>query len=202
MPMGNNNGDTETANTSQDRPVVFQKYFKSGGRTYASQIKLASNGKKYLVLTEGVRDPQTQEVKKHILRVFESDLKAFFAMLQETVLYLRSTKDPGSTVAGLSATKPAIQAQSPAARKPARPAVPAAAVGQPAVKSPSTGNARPPLPKPPQNGAARATPVAKAPSNGTAKPAPARAGKGVSVPVISTKVAKPPYRPAGRAQSR
>lgn len=106
MPQGSNDsGKRNTEPAGQEKPVVFQKYFKSGARTYASQIKLASNGRKYLVLTEGVRDPQTDEVKKHYLRVFDQDLKEFFAMLQETVLYLRATKDEPNPISAVKAAK-------------------------------------------------------------------------------------------------
>jgi Protein of unknown function (DUF3276) len=117
MPQGSN-GKTPSGNGGLERPVIFQKYFKSGSRTYASQIKIASNGKKYLVLTEGVRDGETQEVKKHILRVFEQDFKDFFAMLQETVVFLRTSKDMPATD-GAKAATPAgrTAAQATAARK-------------------------------------------------------------------------------------
>lgn len=119
---GSNNS---VAGNTQERPVVFQKYFKSGNKTYASQVKLASNGRKYLVITEGVRDPETHDVKKHYIRVFDQDLKEFFAMLQETVLYLRSTKDSSSSAAGVRVVEPIPEpasakasANRPAATKP------------------------------------------------------------------------------------
>ena len=54
----------------QDKPedvVLFQKWFKSvGPRTYAAQVKRAGNGNHFLVLTEGKRDPQTNELRKSI----------------------------------------------------------------------------------------------------------------------------------------
>lgn len=191
MPAGNRNGDTQAGIAGQERPVIFQKYFKSGSRTYASQIKIASNGKKYLVLTEGVRDNQTQEVKKHILRVFESDLKEFFAMMQETVVYLRTNKDvkdPGNTVAGVAVAKPAVQ--------------PLAAVTKPGVTKPIVAPKAPPARPVPQpkplttsKPAIPAKPIAKAPAprNGV--------GNGKSVtPVPAARSAKAVIRPANRSR--
>src|ERR1035437_598986 len=74
---------------TQDHPVLFQQFFKSGSRTYATQVKQASNGKPFLVLTEGKRDPKTDEVKKSKLFVFSEDLTEFFHLLQETATFLR-----------------------------------------------------------------------------------------------------------------
>lgn len=187
MPAGGKSSDVPSGSNGQERPVVFQKYFKSGGRTYASQVKIASNSKRYLVLTEGVRDSETQEVKKHIIRVFESDLKEFFAMLQETVLYLRSTKDPGSSIAGVIAAKPSTPAQAapvkasrpPVAPNPARPAATPLLRTQP--------GARPVPAKAPANG------------NGNGKTVPA-ARSARPVAPAATKPAKPSYRPAGRGR--
>jgi hypothetical protein len=119
MPSNGERVNLPDHNAAQDRPILYQKFFKSGNKTYASQVKLGNNGKKYLVLTEGYRDPDTQEVKKHYMRVFENDLKEFFSMLQETVVYLRTHKDDAqATIAGLVAPKPA---EGPAA-PPAAPA--------------------------------------------------------------------------------
>ena len=101
MPLGSKNGDTSTGTSSAEKPVIFQQYFKNGNRTYASQVKISQIGKKYLVLTEGHRDPKTQELKKHTICVFEQDLKQFFAILQETVQYLRSVKDPAGAATGV-----------------------------------------------------------------------------------------------------
>ncbi len=115
MPLGSRSetASSVNGNRGQDRPILFQKYFKSGGRTYAIQIKVSQNNKRYMVLTEGVRDPETQQVKKHTICVFDQDLKEFFAMLQETVLYLRSTRDPGSSVAGMPVARPNADAPKP-----------------------------------------------------------------------------------------
>ena len=100
-------------------------------------IKIASHGKKYIVLTEEMRDGETQEVKKRILRVFEQDFKDFFAMLQETVVFLRNPKD--SPVAeGAKGTAPAGRpAQAASARKAPAPV---------AKAPPVSGNGKRPLP--------------------------------------------------------
>lgn len=171
MPIGKN-GQSPSNNGGLDRPVVFQKYFKSGGRTFAAQVKVAVNGRKYLVLTEGVRNPDTRELKKHYIRVHDQDLKSFFAMLQEVVVYLRSNRSNDS-IAGVVATGPAapVQPQAPAAVA-ARPARTPAAV-KPTAK------------------------VAVKPQ-ATAKPVQRNGGK---PPVQVGKSPKPGYRPAA-ARSR
>lgn len=180
MPTGRN-GATSLDNRGSERPVVFQKYFKSGSRTYASQIKIASNGKRYLALTEGVRDPQTQELKKHVVRVFEDDLKEFFSMMQETVVYLRAKRDAAgeADAAAANAAKPIGQPPAGRSAAAARPA-PATRPVQ-ANKPPVANHATPakplvgrPAPKPiakPVNGPAlkARTPVKAA--------APAKAGR-------------------------
>lgn len=73
----------------EERPILFQHYFKSGLRTYAAQVKQGSNGKPFLVLTEGRRDPDTDELHKSRVLVFSDDLTPFFHMLQETATFLR-----------------------------------------------------------------------------------------------------------------
>jgi hypothetical protein len=77
-----------------DKPeheILFQTYFKSvGPRTYAAQVKKASNDNHYLVLTEGKRDEKTGELRKARLFVYGEDFVAFFKMLQETSLFIRA----------------------------------------------------------------------------------------------------------------
>ena len=77
-------------------PVIrFQRFFKSmGPRTYAAQIKEAANGNPFLVLTEGKRDPKTDEVRKTRLFIFSEDFPAFFRMLHETAQYLKANPVP------------------------------------------------------------------------------------------------------------
>jgi hypothetical protein len=69
---------------------LFQKFFKSvGPRTYAAQVKEATNGNHYVILTEGKRDEATGEVRKTRLFVYSEDFAAFFRMLHETVQFIR-----------------------------------------------------------------------------------------------------------------
>jgi hypothetical protein len=77
-------------------PVIrFQRFFKSmGPRTYAAQIKEAANGNPFLVLTEGKRDPKTDELRKTRLFIFSEDFPAFFRMLHETAQYLKANPVP------------------------------------------------------------------------------------------------------------
>ena len=110
------------ARNNQDRPVIYQKYFTSGARNYAAQIKVGSIVKRFLVLVESVRDEETQEIKKHQIHVFDRDLKEYFAMLQETVLFLRSQKDQGSNSVPAISPRQVAEAVTPPPAKPARPA--------------------------------------------------------------------------------
>jgi hypothetical protein len=74
-----------------EHEILFQQYFKSvGPRTYAAQVKKASNDNHYLVLTEGKRDEKTGELRKARLFVYGEDFVAFFKMLQETSLFIRA----------------------------------------------------------------------------------------------------------------
>jgi len=71
--------------------ILFQKYFKSvGPRTYATQLKEAGNGNHFLVLTEGKRDPVTNEVKKLKIFVYSEDFPAYFRMLHETAQFIKA----------------------------------------------------------------------------------------------------------------
>ena len=158
----------------QDHPVLFQQFFKSGSRTYAAQVKQASNGKPFLVLTEGKRDTKTDEVKKSKLFVFSEDLTEFFHLLQETATFLRPLRQQMKD--GIPLTGPATPPASPKptpqpapiAMKPPMPRPAAApnngkatngnpkpiAPSRPAVQSPAFAM-KPPAPRPtsaPSNG--------------------------------------------------
>jgi Protein of unknown function (DUF3276) len=75
--------------------ILFQKYFKSvGPRTYAAQVKQAGNGNHFLVLTEGKRDKDTNELKTTRLLVFSEDFTEFFRMLHETVQFIKTNPVP------------------------------------------------------------------------------------------------------------
>jgi topoisomerase IA-like protein len=74
---------------------LFQKYFKSiGPRTYAVQIKEASNGNHFIVLTEGKRDLVTNEVRKNRLFIYSEDFGAYFRMLHETAQFIKTHPVP------------------------------------------------------------------------------------------------------------
>ena len=131
MPIGKNSA-LPSRSGGQEQPVVFQKSFTNGPKAYAAQIKISGSGRKYLLLSEGSKNPETREVKHHSIRVHEQDMKAFFSMLQETVVYLRAAKSLGNTMTGVVAHAPA-QATSPAATAPAA----STRVAKPAAKSQS-----------------------------------------------------------------
>jgi hypothetical protein len=93
-PAGRANGGDK-----QPDPILFQTYFKSvGPRTYAAQMKRASNGNHYLVFTEGKRDKETNEVRKTSLFVFSEDFVSFFKMLKETAEFVRGHPVPADVV--------------------------------------------------------------------------------------------------------
>lgn len=199
MP-GSNSADRRL--DPQDHPVLFQQFFKSGSRTYAAQVKQATNGKPFLVLTEGKRDPKTDEVKKSKLFVFSEDLTEFFHLLQETATFLRPLRQQMKD--GLLAATPAIP-----------PAPPKSVLQTPAIAM------KPPMPRPMAaatngkgnngNGKAPAMPaMAMKPSMGrpTAAPSNGRGnngnGKAVAPPARAVAVvrAMPPRPAPTRAMSR
>jgi hypothetical protein len=80
---------------TEDHPILFQKFFKSRGpRTYAAQIKEATNGNQYLVLTEGKRDKDTGDVRKIRLFLYSEDFPEFFRMLSETAHWIKANPLP------------------------------------------------------------------------------------------------------------
>src|SRR5262249_49080463 len=85
------NGRLAHGSQKPDDKILFQKYFKSvGRRTYAAQLKEAGNGNHFLVLTEGKRDPVTNEVKKLKLFIYSEDFAAYFRMLHETAQFIKA----------------------------------------------------------------------------------------------------------------
>ena len=80
---------------TSEHEILFQKYFKSvGPRTYAAQVKRATNGNHYLVLTEGQRDPKTDELRKTRLFIFSEDFTEFFRMMHEAAVFIRANPVP------------------------------------------------------------------------------------------------------------
>lgn len=91
------NGKVPAASAAEKRedPILFQQYFKSvGPRTYASQIKESRNGNHYLILTEGKRDPETEQIRKTRLFIYSEDFSAFFRLLHETAVFIRENPVP------------------------------------------------------------------------------------------------------------
>src|SRR4051794_38800663 len=92
---GNGNRPRPGGGDKPEHEIFFQTYFKSvGPRTYAAQVKKASNDNQYLVLTEGKRDEKTGEVRKARLFIYSEDFIAFFRMLQETSLFIKANPLP------------------------------------------------------------------------------------------------------------
>lgn len=75
--------------------ILFQKFFKSvGPRTYAVQVKEASNGNHFIVLTEGKRDEKTDEIRKTRLFIFSEDFSEFFRMVKELAEFIKANPVP------------------------------------------------------------------------------------------------------------
>jgi len=93
--VGQNTGKPAGDDAKPDHLIKFQHYFKSvGPRTYAAQVKMASNGNHYLCLTEGQRDAQTGEVRKRRFNVFSEDFDAFFELVAVTTRFIRDNPVP------------------------------------------------------------------------------------------------------------
>ena len=195
---GSNSADRRAA--AQDHPVLFQQFFKSGSRTYAVQVKQASNGKPFLVLTEGKRDPKTNDVKKSRLFVFSEDLTEFFHLLQETASFLRPLRQQmkdGIPLAGLATPpappKTALQPPAIAMKPPLPRPTPAPTKGKSnigigkTIATPAI-TMKPPLPRP--------TPATSSGTGKTISP-PAR-----SAAVVSVVRAMPPRPVSTRPISR
>ena len=129
--------------------ILFQKYFKSvGPRTYAAQLKEAGNGNHFLVLTEGKRDPETNEVKKLKLFVYSEDFPAYFRMLHETAQFIKAHPVPQeikmrrmrywAKKEAEQATAAREAAERQAAAKP-RPVTPAKVAAKAPVRKPARG---------------------------------------------------------------
>jgi hypothetical protein len=89
----NGNGASRSAagGAKPEPKILFQKFFKSvGPRTYAAQVKELPNGNHLLVLTEGKRDSETQEVRKTRLFIYGEDFTALFRLLHETAAFIRA----------------------------------------------------------------------------------------------------------------
>lgn len=77
--------------------ILFQSYFKSvGPRTYAAQVKEASNGNHFIVLTEGKPDKATGELRKTRLLVFSEDFESFFKLVDEARQFAQHNPVPDS----------------------------------------------------------------------------------------------------------
>lgn len=107
-----------------DHPILFQKFFKSANpqRTYAAQVKQATNGNHYLVLTEGKRDDATGEVRKTRLFIYSEDFPEFFKMLQATAIHIRQNPVPDEIKQKRQRFWAKKNAEGPAASPPPTPA--------------------------------------------------------------------------------
>ena len=78
-----------------EHDILFQKFFKSvGPRTYAAQVKRASNGNHYLVLMEGKREEKSAEVRKTRLFIYSEDFVEFFRLVKSTAEFIKDNPVP------------------------------------------------------------------------------------------------------------
>jgi len=127
-----------------EHPILFQQYFKSvGPRTYAAQVKRATNGNHYIVLTEGKRDDRTGEVRKTRLFVYSEDFVEFFKLMKGLAEFVkahpvpedvRKKRDRFWTKQAAEAPSEAKSAQNPAPKAAPAPAVPESRLGTPASR--------------------------------------------------------------------
>jgi hypothetical protein len=92
LPRAQNSRPSNSGPKQKQEPkILFQKFFKSvGPRTYVAQVKEASNGNHFLVLTEGKRDDKTGEIRKTRLFAYSEDFIEFFRLLQETAHFIKA----------------------------------------------------------------------------------------------------------------
>lgn len=121
-----------------DHEILFQKFFKSvGPRTYAAQVKRATNGNHYLVMTEGKRDEKTDEVRKTRLFVYSEDFVEFFRLVKSAAEFVKANPVPedvrrkrekfwGKQRAGAAGNAPARPVVTPPMPPVQRPAAPPA----------------------------------------------------------------------------
>lgn len=71
--------------------LLIQRFFKSiGPRNYSAQLKELANGNRVLILTEEKNDQNSPPMRPLRLYVFGEDFSAFFRMLQEMAVFIRS----------------------------------------------------------------------------------------------------------------
>ena len=137
---GENTGEKTGERTGEtarvEHPILFQTYFKSvGPRTYAVQVKRASNNNHYIVLTEGRRDEKSGEIRKNRINIFSEDFPAFWNLLSDLAKWVRSHPVPPKVASRQAALwkKRAAQNASPASSGIASKAL--SALSQPAAES-------------------------------------------------------------------
>src|SRR5687768_13909284 len=90
-PQRRDGPPSKTGSAKAEHDILFQRFFKSvGPRTYAAQVKKATNGNHYVVLTEGHRDDKSGDVRKTRLFIFSEDFQSFFALLRDTAEFVKA----------------------------------------------------------------------------------------------------------------
>src|SRR5688572_10098662 len=83
-------GRRDDTRAPKEHEILFQKFFRSvGPRTYAAQVKRATNGNHYLVLTEGKRDEKTGDVRKCRVFVYSEDFVELFRLIKAAAEFIK-----------------------------------------------------------------------------------------------------------------
>src|ERR1700735_2306410 len=91
LPRAQNSRPSSKQRPKEEPKILFQKFFKSvGPRTYVAQLKEATNGNHFLVLTEGKRNDKTGEIRKTRLFAYSEDFVEFFRLLQDTAHFIKA----------------------------------------------------------------------------------------------------------------
>jgi uncharacterized protein DUF3276 len=83
--------------TNQKSPpkVLFQTNFKSvGPRSYSAQVKEASNGNQFLVLSETKPARDSGELRSTSVYVFSEDFDAFWNLLRDAARFIKDHPMP------------------------------------------------------------------------------------------------------------
>ena len=90
------NGSAPKPRADANHEILFQTYFKSQNprRTYAAQVKRATNKNHYLVLTEGKRDDKTDELRLTRLFLYSEDFPEFFRLMKSVAEFIKANPMP------------------------------------------------------------------------------------------------------------
>jgi Protein of unknown function (DUF3276) len=75
--------------------VLFRRDFKSvGPRSYGAEVKEASNGNHFLVLSETKPAKDTGEMRQHSIFIFSEDFDAYWNLLRDAARFIKDNPMP------------------------------------------------------------------------------------------------------------